>query len=764
MAIAMLIGLWVGDELNYDRQNPHYDRIARVMQNQTTNGVAASSASMPFPLLGELRSAYGRHVNRVVGMWWTQEHVLAFGDKRLTQQGRFAEPGAAEMMGLSFLTGDGGLEEPGSVLLSASAAKAMFGDVDAVGKTVTIDSKMVVRVKGIYADIPHHSAFANLQFIAPLELFVRANPWAKTALSDWGYDLLEIYVQLKDGVDVSRLSAGLRNVTLDKMKDNPLGAAYHPQVFLHPMKRWHLYGDFRNGVNVGGKIQFVWLFGTIGFFVLLLACINFMNLATARSERRAREVGVRKTMGSLRGQLVVQFYCESIVVAMAAFVVAVGLVIAALPFFNILADKQIVIGWSSIFAGLGFALFTGLLAGSYPAFYLSSFRPVGVLKGVFKAGPRAGGPRRVLVVLQFTVSVLLIIGTIVVYRQIKFAKDRSVGYNPGGLLSVSIHSTGFEKHAETVRQELLRTGVVADAAIASSSATVIWDFWTGYQWRGKDPAVQGDFTAIDVSPTYGRTLGWQFVAGRDFSPDLATDSSAAVINEAAVAFMGFKQPIGERISDANGKVWTVIGVIRNVVVSSPYDRVMQAIYTIGDDYQRTFVFVRVRPGMSMPLVLPAIRTAFQRVMPAESFDYRWVDDEYAKKFEAEVRIGKIAGFFALFALFISGLGIFGMASFMAEQRRKEIGVRRVLGGSVVQIWALLSREFLGLVGLSFLIGGPLGYFAMHRWLEGYVYHAGIPWWVFVVTGSGVMGITLVTVSWQGVRAALMNPVVALRSE
>lgn len=474
---------------------------------------------------------------------------------------------------------------------------------------------------------------------------------------------------------------------------------------------------------------------------------------------------MRKAMGSLRGQLVLQFYCESMVVAMAAFVVAMGLVVATLPFFNTLADKTFVIGWSSVATGLGFALFTGLLAGSYPAFYLSGFTVVKVLKrGGGKAGRGAVAPRRVLVVLQFTVSVLLIIGTIVVYRQIQFAKERPPGYEQARLLSMTTHSPDFVRHAETVRQELLRTGSVAEAAIASSSATVIWDIWTGYNWRGKDPAVNGEFTSIDVSPTYGRTMGWQFVEGRDFSPGLATDSSAVVINEAAVAFMGFKHPVGERITDANGKVLTVIGVIRNVVIGSPYNRVQQAIYTIGNDYNRIFFFIKLRPGASMDAALAAIHTTFQRVMPAEPFDYRFVDEEYAKKFAAEMRIGKIAAFFAVFALFISGLGIFGMASFMAEQRKKEIGVRRVLGGSVVHIWGLLSREFVVLVTLSFFIGAPLGYFAMHRWLEGYVYHAGIPWWVFAATGAGVMAVTLATVSWQSIRAALMNPVASLRSE
>ncbi|HEY4336205.1 MAG TPA: ABC transporter permease [Puia sp.] len=773
MAIALLIGLWVRDERGFDRENPHYERVARVMQDQTTNGVHSANVSMPLPLANLLRTTYGGNFVRVVAAWWSQEYVLASGDKKLRQKGRFMEPGAAEVMGLSFLRGDGGLDDPHSILLSASAAKAVFGDKDPVGQTMTIDVNMVVRVKGVFADVPYHSYFKDVLFVAPFALFAGANPWVKEIQNDWGYDVTELFVLLRDGVDEPRLSASLRNSTLDKLKDNPLGAAYHPQVFLHPMSRWHLYSGFGKGITAGGNthstgnIQFVWLFATIGFFVLLLACINFMNLATARSERRAREVGIRKAVGGLRRQLIAQFYCESVVVALAAFVVAAVLVVLALPFFNGLADKRIAIGFGSPLiwiVGVGFALFTGLLAGSYPALYLSSFRPVAVLKGAFKAGPRAGVPRRVLVVLQFTVSVLLIIGTLVVYRQIQFAKDRVVGYDQGGLLSMAVHTPGFAGRAETARQELLRTGVVEEAAIASSSTSVIWDIWSGYSWRGKDPAVQGDFASIGMSPEYGKTLGWKVVAGRDFSRELATDSSAAVINEAAVKFMGLKNPVGERIKRADGRVFTVIGVVHDVVVNSPYERVQQTIYTYWHDYDRVYFFIRMKPGAAMGSALASIRQAFLRAVPTEPFDYQFPDEEYAKKFAAEARIGKIAAFFAVFALFISAMGIFGMASFMAEQRRKEIGVRRVLGGSVTHIWVLLSREFIVLTGLSFFIGGPAGYYFMRRWLEGYVFHAGIPWWVFAATGLGLLAVTLATVSWQAVRAALMNPATVLRSE
>ncbi|HXB09683.1 MAG TPA: ABC transporter permease, partial [Puia sp.] len=644
MAIAMLIGLWVRDELSFDRENPHYGRVAKLMQHQTTNGAISSNRSMPLPLATELRTNYQASFKRVVRAWWPGEHVLAFGEKKVVKRGRFMEPGAAEVMGLQMMSGDGGLNDPHSILLSKSAAEAVFGNVDPVGKTMTIDTKMVAKVKGVYADVPNHSEFRDVLWVAPFELFTSVTPGIKNSETNWGFDCVETYVLLADNVDVSRLSASLRNISLDKLKDEPLGLAYHPQVFIEPMSRWHLYGGWRNGVNVGGNIQFVWLFGTIGCFVLLLACINFMNLATARSERRAREVGIRKAIGSMRGQLVLQFYCESMVVALAALLVASGLVLLALPFFNSLADKRIVVGWGNPLVwvlGVGFALFTGLLAGSYPAIYLSSFRPVAVLKGAFKAGHWAGVPRRVLVVLQFTVSVLLIIGTIVVYRQIRYAKDRPVGYDQGGLISMTIHDREFAGHMETLRQALLQTGRVAETAMASSSATTIWDVWSGYSWKGKDPAIIGEFSSIAVSPSYGKALGWQFVAGRDFSREMATDSSAAIINESAVAFTGLKHPIGERITRWDGKVFTVIGVVRDIVMTSPYERVESAIYTLEKDYNLLFLFIKIKPGEALAAALPAIRDAFQRVAPSEAFDYRFTDDEYAQKFATETRIGTI---------------------------------------------------------------------------------------------------------------------------
>jgi putative ABC transport system permease protein len=767
MAVVALIGLWIYDECTYDRYNPHYDHIARLMQFETANGETGSTMSLPYPLLNELRTTYGGAFKRVVASWWTRDHVLRFGDKKLTQKGTFMEPGAPDLLALHLLSGEPkALQDPASILLSASTAKALFGDRDAIGQTLHIDGKLTVAVKGVYADIPANSAFKGIQFISPLDLLMRSDASMKEVQTNWGWDLLQVYVELNDNVDVAALSARLKHSTLIHMSDNPLAAGYKPEVFLQPMSRWHLFSEFKGNVNTGGDIQYVWLFGTIGFFVLLLACINFMNLSTARSERRAREVGIRKAIGSLRGQLIFQFYSESMVVAFVAFALALGLAALALPWFNGLAGKHLVIDWFSPgvwLTGLGFSLVTGLLAGSYPALYLSSFRPVAVLKGGFRAGRWAAVPRRALVVLQFSISMLLIISTAVVFRQIQFAQSRSTGYDRERLLTLPITVSEFSGRADVLRQELLQTGVVSEAAMASSPMTQVWESFTGFSWPGKNPAFQDDLATISVSYEYGSTVGWQIQQGRDFSRQFATDSNAMVINEASVAYMGLKHPLGTSVK-WDDKSYTIIGVVKNMIQESPYGRTRQTVYLLDHDFNHHWWLMKTKAGVAMADALPVIKKAFSRVLPAAALDFRFVDEDYAIKFATEQRVGTLAAFFAGFALFISALGIFGMASFVAEQRTKEIGVRRVLGASVLSIWRLLTREFVVLVGLSLAIAGPLAWFGMHRWLQAYAYHTGIAWWIFVVTGAGALLLTLLTVSWTAIRAALANPVQSLRSE
>ena len=767
LAIVLLIALWVFDECTYDRFNPHYDHVARVMQFETVNGRIGETTSLPFPLINELRTTYRSSFKKVVASWWNRHHTLGDDSKKLSFDGRFMDPEGLDLLGFHLLRGQASaLKDPSSIVISATVAKTFFGDADPIGKTLHIDNKLTVAVTGVYGDMPGNSHFKGVQFIAPLQLFLHSEAWTKDLHDDWGWDFCEIYVELPDHADIAAISERVRNSTLSHMRDNPLAASYHSQIFVQPMNRWHLYNTFKDGVNTGGAVEWVWLFGTIGFFVLLLACINFMNLSTARSEKRAREVGVRKAIGSRRTQLILQFYSESMVVAFLAFLLALGLAASALPWFNDIAGKSIPIAWGSPWlwgAGLGFSLLTGLLAGSYPALYLSSFRAISVLKGSFRAGRWALLPRRALVVLQFSVSALLVIGTIVVFRQVQYAKDLPANYDREHLLALPVTVPGFAQKKESLRNELLQTGVVAEAAASSSPTVQIWEGYTGFTWPGKDPSNQADFGTVSVSYEYGSTIGWQIIEGRDYSRVFATDSSGLIINAAAVNYMGLKDPIGTPVKWGD-QTFHIIGVVKNLIIGSPYEQARPVIYLLNYDFNHNWYFIKLKPGVALADALTPVRKVFQQVLPTAAFDYRLVDEQYSELFAMEQRVGTLAAFFAGFALLISALGIFGMATFTAEQRIREIGVRRVLGASVTSIWRLLTKEFTLLVGLSVLIAVPLGWFAMHRWLQNYTLHTNIVWWIFVVTGAGTLAITLLTVSWTAIRAATTNPVKALRNE
>jgi putative ABC transport system permease protein len=763
MAVAMLIGLWIWDEVSYDHSIPQHNRIAQVMQNMTGNGTIGTGSGTPFPTADELRTRYGSNFKQVVIGSRSFDHVLSIDNKVIVQTGAWWEPGIADLLGLKMIAGTrAGLAAPEAIFLSASIAKTYFGDADPIGQTMHIGKDMLVRVAGVYADLPDNTSFSNLHFIANWKLLYadwrlehRPNPWRMNAFTT--------LVALNDNVDLHTASERIKDAKMKHIQ-NP-DALSHPQFWLHPMNAWRLHSDFLNGASVGGNIKFVWLFATIGVFVLLLACINFMNLSTARSEKRAREVGIRKAIGSLRGQLILQFLSESLLTAILAFAAALFLVILLLPFFNAVADKKITMPWAQPFfwlTTLGFAILTGLLAGSYPALYLSSFRPVKVLKGVFKAGPGAAIPRRILTVIQFTVSVVLIIGTVVVFRQVQYAQDRPLGYNHNGLVMIPMISDGVHEHLDAVRNDLIRSGAITSMTEGESYTTGYGASSSDFVWEGKDPALATSFPTSAVAYDYGKTIGWQVVRGRDFSRDFPTDTAAFVINEAAVRFMGLKDPIGKTITWYN-RPYHVVGVVKDMIVESPYEAIQPFFYYIYD-YARSVTILRLNPNTGTKQSLAAIARVYKKYDPDQPFNYHFTDDEYATKFNDEQRIGKLAGFFTALAIFISCLGLFGMASFVAEQRTKEIGVRKVLGASVINLWQLLSREFLILVGISLLIAIPVAAWFMHSWLQNYTYHAALAWWIFAATGLGALLITLLTVSYQAIKAAFANPVKALRSE
>lgn len=770
MAVALLIGLWIYDELSFNKDYKNYDRIAQVMQSQVANGKRSVFPTMPFPMGAELRNKYGNDFTHIVMTSFTGDHILATGEKKLTRIGTYMDKEAPAMLSLKMLKGSyNGLDAPNSILLAASTAKAIFGDTDPVNKPMKIDNKLNVTVTGVYEDLPYNTDFKDLSFIAPWNLYITSEGWLVRAQKEaqWDNNSFQIYVQLADNANLDAINKKIRDVKQEKVA--PEDKNLKTEVFLHPMRDWHLRSHWEDGKQSGGLIDYVWLFGIIGVFVLILACINFMNLSTARSERRAKEVGIRKTIGSLRSQLISQFYIESLLVAFLAFIVSLGTVEAILPWFNQLADKKMAIPWSApLFwlTGLVFSLLTAIIAGSYPALYLSSFQPIKVLKGTFRVGRFASLPRKVLVVLQFTISLALITATIIVYNQIQFSKNRPIGYDRTGLMMIRMTSPDFYGKFGLLQTELKSNGAITGFAESSSPLTNVWASGNEFQWPEKDPNLAADFNTIWVTPDFGKTVSWSFKAGRDFSKDFSTDSSSIVINEAAAKFMGIKDPVGAIIRNGSGnyaKNYTIIGVVKDMVMQSPYETVRQTIYFM--DYDNVnFIILKLNPNKSISESIAKIEATFKKLIPAAPFDYQFADKEFAAKFAAEERIGKLSTFFSVLAIFISCLGLFGLASFVAEQRTKEIGVRKVLGASITNLWSLLSKDFLILVGLSCLIATPLTWYFMQSWLRQYSYRTEIAWWIFAVTASGALLLTLATVSLQAIRAALANPVKSLRSE
>jgi putative ABC transport system permease protein len=764
MAVAMLIGLWVYDELTYNKYHKNYDRIAQVMEHANYNGKWETQVSNPALMGPELRAKFGSDFKYVVQSSWTNGHLLSLGNKHISTVGNSLEVDGPEMLSLKMISGTrAGLKDPYSIMLSTSTAIALFGKDDPINKIVKLDREHDIKVTGVYEDLPENSTFRELKVILPWELWLIQNKWARDMKDPWGSNFSQTFVQIADNTDMDKVSAKIKNVKLNNVDDDE--KKYKWIVFLQPMSKWNLYNEFRDGVNKGGKIQYVWLFGIIGVFVLLLACINFMNLSTARSEKRAREVGIRKAIGSLRWQIIKQFFAESYLVVLLAFVLSVVLVLLLLPVFNEVAAKKMGIPWDSSFLWifiLGFIFLTGLLAGSYPALYLSSFQPLKVLKGTFRVGKMASIPRKILVVAQFSVSVMLIIGTIIVYQQIQHAKDRPIGYTRGGLININIEKE-IKDHFEAIRNELKSAGAIEEMAASNSPMTDVWNTNGGFDWEGKDPSLAVDFPNHRITHDFGKTVQWKIKEGRDFSRDFATDSSAFIINEAAAKFLGFKEPLG-KVLRWNKRPYTIIAVVNDIMQESPFYPVRPTLYHLDDMEYMFNLMIRLNPNQNVRQSVTTIERTWKKYVADVPFAYKFVDEEFGNKFDTEERIGKLAAYFAILAIFISCLGLFGMASFVAEQRTKEIGIRKVLGASVPNIWGLLSKEFVILVMISCVIASPIAWYYLHNWLADYDYRVKVQWQVFVVTGFIALLITLVTVSFQAIRAAIANPTKSLRTE
>jgi putative ABC transport system permease protein len=774
MAVAMLIGLWIWDELSFNTYHQNYEHIAQVRTRlkDPHTGETGINNSLQYPMVTELKTNYKNNFKHVVMASWDVDDILTAGEKKLSRTGLFMDPDAPEMLTLKMIHGSRrGLKDPYSIMLSESTSKAFFGDANPVNQVMKINNKFNVKVTGVYEDLPLNSQFKDLKFLSPTELWIADNPWIKErAMTDWQNHFLKIYVEIDPATSFEKVTQNIKNAELKNLGNLKEQAKQNPQVFLLPMSDWHLH-NYKRGAADTGPLQMLWLISIIGAFVLLLACINFMNLSTARSEKRAKEIGIRKAVGSIRRQLIGQFYCESFLIVVLSFLLSLVLVSLSVSWFNELSGKLVKVPYQSPYfwvLSLAFIFITSIISGSYPALYLSSFNPVKVLKGTFRVGRFASVPRKVLVVMQFTVSVALIICTIIVYRQVQVAKDRPVGYTRDGLIMIEKKSSDFDGKYNILRSELKNTGVVAEMSESFGKVTEIASGNGGFKWKGKDPNFNDQFGTLPVTFEYGKTVGWQFISGRDFSNAFPTDSQGMVINESAAKYMGLKNPVGEDVSwkfqDQPVKYYKILGVVKDMVMESPYEPMYPTVFMAKGHVGTSIINIKINPNVSASQALPKIEAVFKKLIPSAPFEYKFADEEYASKFAAEENIGRLAAIFAILAVFISCLGLFGLASFVAEQRVKEIGVRKILGASVINLWGMLSKDFMLLVITSQLIASPIAYYFMHNWLQHYKYRTDISWWIFAITAIGAIIITLITVSYQSIKAALANPVKSLRSE
>jgi putative ABC transport system permease protein len=766
MAVALLIGLWVNDQYAYDRFLTNYQQASQVEMNLTSQHTGTSTqTSIALPLTDVLKK-------QIPGIKYVAEtdnigresHGLMVGDKKLYLEGGAAGADFFNILQYPFVEGQPAtaLKSLYSIVLTQSTAKALFGDADPMGKEVRFDNAHDLTLTGIIRDIPNNASL-KFNYITPFAYKEATEDWVKTGRTKWTWNSFSAYVALEPNVTYAQVAPKIKDIVL---RESPEMRPAKPEVFLYPVKEWHLYNEFKNGKIAGGFVDYVRLFSIIGLFVLAIACINFMNLSTARSEKRAREVGVRKAIGSGRFDLVYQFLLESVLITSLSFLLCLLFVLFALPAFNELTGSDIHIPYGNIgFWGImiGFILLTGLAAGSRPAFYLSSFSAVKVLKGSIHLGKAATLPRKILVVAQFTCSVALIISTMIVYEQIGFVKNRPTGYNADRLVMTDMNGDLY-KNYDALRNELLSKGLVEKVSSSTSPATQVYSHFALEKWPGKDANDEGvNIGAIWVSNDYFQTLGMTMAAGREFEGDPKNDSLNVILNEAAVKRIGLKDPVGQLISwNGSDQPVRIIGVVKDVLMESPYKPVEPAIF--GHAPNGSIVTYRLPKNADTHTVIENIGKVFEKYNPAYPFQYKFIDEEYARKFDLEVLVGKLAGVFAGLAIFISCLGLFGLAAYIAEQRTKEIGIRKVLGASISQVWALLSREFVLLVVISCLIASPLAFFFLSHWLQQYPYHVHMGPGVFLISGAAAVLITLFTISFQAIKAALANPVKSLRSE
>ncbi|PSL49901.1 ABC-type antimicrobial peptide transport system permease subunit [Chitinophaga niastensis] len=761
MAGAMLILLWLHNEISFDKFHENKDRLYEVYG--LTNNSEGKSFAIPLteqPLAPALKQNYpevaaASHVKDVNSFLFTANNASFTGIA-----GAFVDPSFLQMFSFPLIAGNKNeqLKNVYSITITEKLAKKMFGNEDAIGKIIKIDSIDNFTVTGVLKDLPSDTRF-DFEYLLPWDYLKKIN-WNNDS---WLSNNISTFVLLQPGTDLTAFNNKIKDIARLNAGRNDIWTH-----FLFPLSQWHLYAGFENGKPSGGRIETVRLFGLIAAVILLIACINFMNLSTASSEKRAKEVGIRKVAGAGKGLLIGQFIVESILIACVSGGIALLITQLALPSFGTLINTVLFVPYNSLYFWLsaaGFILFTGLLAGSYPAFYLSSFKPVSIFQKKFKNSQSLIAPRKALVVLQFTFAIILIISTIVVRNQIQYAQDRETGYSKRNLIHVDFVGD-IEKNYPLIKQDLINAGVAASVTKTIIGITQGGGHTWGLRWQGESPKdTNVAITFFSADADLVKTTGMQLLDGRDIDINkYPADSFSVVLNETAVKTMGFKKPIGRIITSSGGKLsWHVVGVVKDYIAGSPYGEIPPVVIEGPGSFFNT-MHIKFNPAHSTSDNLAKAEQVFKKYNQDYPFNYQFVDQEYAKRFDNEQRTKTLAGLFATLAIFISCLGLFGLSAYMAESRVKEIGVRKVLGASVLNIAKLLSLDFIKLVFVSIVIATPVAWYAMNKWLQDYSYRIHLSWAIFLIAGLLAIAIALITVSFQSIRSAMANPVKSLRKE
>jgi putative ABC transport system permease protein len=759
VASCLLLMLYVSYHLNFNHQFKNLDNIYVVENNQPGDGKVYTFTSTPGQAAAAIKSEVPGVVQSARAENYSAAGLLTYNNNSFKKKGLFADPSFFSIFSYNFIKGDavGCLTQINSIVITQDLAKTLFGDSDPMGKIISRNNKVPLIVTGVIDNIPANESY-QFDFVIPYAQFEVEQPWAKNL--NWGSNFCQTYVQLKDAASLNRANAILALI-IAKHADGEKN-----QLFLFPVAKFHLYDKFDNGKSAGGTIDQIHLFEILALCILLIACVNFMNLSTARSEERAKEVGIRKAIGSGRKLLIWQFIIESLMLSIASTIAAAIIVVLIIPYFNELLSIKMVLPineWYTWAIIIGIGVITGLISGSYPAFYLSSFEPIKVLKGRFKGGNNALPVRKILVVVQFAFAIFLITATICIYRQIQYVQNLGNGYDQNNLVEIPVEGS-LDKKSDVLITELKEKGIITNGTQVSLSVTHNGNNTWNVDWPGKDPNSKILFDVLNVGYDFTKTIGGKLVAGRNFSNQFPIDTSGktVMVNEASVAVMHLKNPIGAQIKYQDGQV-TIIGVYKDFVRGSPYEKIPPMIsqYDTGN---ATSIALRLNPAHSITANIDAINKSLKSINPAYPPIINFVNADFEKKFENERVLGMLSNIFGGLAIIISCLGLFGLAAYAAEQRTKEIGVRKVLGATVTGITALLSKDFLVLVAIAILPAVALSYWSLTNWLEKYQYHIRLSWWIMALASVITIVIALLTVSYQAIKAALANPVKSLRSE